>query len=302
MKEVVVISGKGGTGKTSLTASLAVLAGQEAILADCDVDAADMHLLLEPAEVEGHEFYSGTVAVVDPDKCIGCGKCFRVCRFKAVREGETAEGESVVTIDPLSCEGCGYCSRVCPSDSITNEPQMVGHWFDSPVKTGTRMVHACLGIGAENSGKLVAQVKNQAKNAAQEEKKELVLVDGSPGVGCPVVSSLSGADFVVLVTEPSASGLHDLQRVHELVKKFKIPAGCLINKADINLDVTREIRDFLGREGILPLGELPYTENFTRAMTQGKTIIEYEEEMGTAHEKTALSPLLNKTWKEIQKL
>jgi len=270
MKEIVVISGKGGTGKTSLTASFAVLAGQKVIVADCDVDAADMHLLLEPDFNQAENFYSGVVANINQDACIQCGKCAGICRFEAI---PVIDGKFIV--QSLDCEGCGYCARICPTDAIILEKRVVGDWYISAIRTGSIMVHARLGIGAENSGKLVAKVKNEARRIASEQRKDLVLVDGSPGIGCPVVSSLSGANLVVLVTEPTVSGLHDLQRVCRLVQKFGIPAGCIINKADLNPEITRQIRDFVAANNILPLMDLPYDESFTEAMTQGHTIIEH---------------------------
>ncbi len=270
MKEIVVISGKGGTGKTSLTASFAYLGGKDVIVADCDVDAADMHLLLEPDFKDSEDFYSGELAYIKQDACIRCGKCADVCRFDAI---PIINNQYIV--DPLSCEGCGYCARVCPTNAIINKSLNVGKWYISNIKTGSIMVHAKLGIGADNSGKLVAKVKSEAKDIAEDEQKDYVIVDGSPGVGCPVVSSLSGASFVVLVTEPSVSGLHDLKRVYELVHKFKIKAGCIINKSDINKDVTEEIKEFLKKEDIVHIANLPYNENFTKAMTNGQTIVEY---------------------------
>jgi len=269
MKEIVIISGKGGTGKTSITASFAYLGGKDVIVADCDVDAADMHLLMQPDFVDSEDFYSGELAVIDRYNCTQCGKCAEVCRFDAIK---VVKG--VHRVDSLSCEGCGYCARVCPTIAIVNKVLNVGKWYVSNIKTGTIMVHAKLGIGADNSGKLVARVKSEAKDIAEEGRKDFIIVDGSPGLGCPVVSSLSGASFVVLVTEPSVSGLHDLKRVYALVQKFGIKAGCIINKADINLSVTNEIEDFMQQEEILHLGRLPYDEQFTHAMTCGQTILE----------------------------
>ena len=271
MKEIVVISGKGGTGKTSLTASFAILGAENLVVADCDVDAADMHLLLEPDFANGEDFFSGELAVIDQDKCVACGECAEVCRYDAI---PVIDGRYIV--DEIGCEGCGYCARICPEDAITNIQQNVGNWYRSKIRSGTTMVHARLKIGADNSGKLVAKVKNEAKAGAEAEGKDLILVDGSPGVGCPVVSSLSGASLVVLVTEPTVSGLHDLRRVYELVKKFGIRAGCIINKADLNAEVLADLRLFLDEEGISLLAEIPYNEQFTAAITNGKTIVEWD--------------------------
>lgn len=288
MKEIVVISGKGGTGKTSLAASFAYLGGKDVVVADCDVDAADMHLLLQPDFAESDDFYSGELAYIHQNECIQCGKCADVCRFDAI---PVIKGRYIV--DPLSCEGCGYCARVCPTDAITNKDLNVGKWYISNIKTGSIMVHAKLGIGADNSGKLVAKVKSEAKDIAEGERKDFVIVDGSPGVGCPVVSSLSGASFVVLVTEPSVSGLHDLKRVYELVKKFSIKAGCIINKSDINNKVTDEIVEFLEKENIVHIANLPYDESFTKAMTNGQTIVEYSD--------NHLKDLITDSWNIILK-
>jgi len=288
MKEIVVISGKGGTGKTSITASFAVLGGQEVVVVDCDVDAADMHLLLEPDFGNPETFFSGELAVIDQDLCIACNKCFEVCRYDAVK---VEDGR--YSIDEISCEGCGYCARVCPDEAITNVEQNVGNWYQSKIRTGSNMVHARLKIGADNSGKLVAKVKNEARKIATETGKEIVLVDGSPGIGCPVVSSLSGASFVVLVTESTMSGLHDLERVYELVKKFGIKAGCIINKADLNADVLRDLHSFLDREEIVLLAEIPYDEAFTAAITNGSTIVEWD---------SSIKERLENCWSTIKQL
>jgi len=289
MKEIVIISGKGGTGKTSITASFAVLGGNNVVVADCDVDAADMHLLMQPDFDFSKDFYSGELATIDNNNCIRCDKCVRVCRFGAI-----SISNMQYVIDPLSCEGCGYCTRVCPTEAITNKNRLAGKWYISNIKTGSIMVHARLGIGADNSGKLVAKVKNEAREIAFEERKDIILIDGSPGVGCPVVSSLSGANFAVLVTEPSVSGLHDLKRVYELVKKFKIKAGCIINKSDVNAEKRNEIVRFLAEENIVHLADLPYDENFTRAMTQGQTIVEYNQ--------NSIKALLTSSWERIKQL
>ena len=285
--KIAIASGKGGTGKTSVTASFAVLGGKDVVVADCDVDAADMHLLMQPDFAKSEDFYSGELAYIHQEECIQCGKCADVCRFDAI---PVIDGKYIV--DALSCEGCGYCARVCPTDAITNHDLNVGKWYVSKIKTGSTMVHARLGIGADNSGKLVAKVKNEAKQIATETDKKYILVDGSPGVGCPVVSSLSGASFVVLVTEPSVSGLHDLERVVQLVKKFNIEAGCIINKSDLNTEVSGNIEDFLKKQDISLLSKLPYNESFTKAMTNGMTIVEYSE--------TELTGLISESWDKIK--
>ena len=286
MKEIVVISGKGGTGKTSLTASFAELAGENVVVADCDVDAADMHLLLKPDFAKSEDFYSGYTAKINQDECIQCGKCADVCRFDAI----PVVREKYI-VDPIACEGCGYCARVCPTDAIEMNDAYSGKFYISETKTGSPMVHARLGIGADNSGKLVTKVKSEAKEIAVKEDKDFIIVDGSPGIGCPVVSSLSGADFVVLVTEPSVSGFHDLKRVYELLKTFRLKSGCIINKSDLNLDITNKIKIFLEEENIIHLADLPYDESFTKAMTIGKTIVEFDS--GELKEK------IENIWKDI---
>lgn len=271
MKEVVVISGKGGTGKTSITSSFAVLGGKNLLVGDCDVDADDMHLLLKPDYAVKERFKSGLLAELNGQKCVSCGKCYEVCRFNAV---------SIVAdkyrIDELNCEGCGYCAEICPKDAITMKEAEVGNVFVSDIKTGTKMVHARLKPGADNSGKLVARVKQQARVEAEKIGVDLILIDGSPGIGCPVVSSLTGADYVILVTEPTPSGLHDLKRVYELIKRFKISAGLIINKHDLNNGLTEELKKYAEDENINFIAALPYNEDFTKAITAGITAAEFD--------------------------
>jgi len=270
MKEIVIISGKGGTGKTSITASFAYLARHNAVIADCDVDAADMHLILKPKIKRKEDFYSSKEAVIDKNKCIGCGKCQRICRFDAI----IPSGREYA-VESVSCEGCAYCSKICPVDAIEMKQKLDGEWYVSESKYITPLVHAKLGIGTENSGKLVALVKNIAKQLAENTQKEIVLVDGSPGVGCPVISSLSGASFVVFVTEPTVSGVHDFKRAFELSKRFNIPSAIIINKADLNSEKTKEIVDFASANNIHFLGMLPYDNVFTNAMLEGLSVVEY---------------------------
>lgn len=286
MNEIVVLSGKGGTGKTSITAALAVLAGNDAVVADCDVDAANMHLLLKPDFGKVTDFFSGELALINQDLCSRCGKCADVCRFHAV-----PFIKNQYLISSLDCEGCGYCQKVCPSMAISMQKRKSGKVFISLTKVGSNMVHAKLDIGAENSGKLVAKVKNDAKAIAVAQNKNFIFVDGSPGIGCPVVSSLSGANYVVLVTEPTISGLHDLIRIYTVIKKFRIKAGCIINKYEINEEKTLEIKRFLKEEQIDYLADIPYDAIFSTAMIEGKTIAEIE---------TPIKHLVVDVWEKIK--
>lgn len=265
MKQIVIISGKGGTGKTVFTASLAALV-ENKVMVDCDVDAADLHLLLEPETVEKNQFKSGVTAVVDEQKCIRCGKCQEVCRFDAVQD--------VFTIDPISCEGCGFCSLVCPVDAIDMKENESGEWYISKTRFGP-MVHARLGIAEENSGKLVTLVREKAVEIANSRKLQWVLIDGAPGIGCPVIASLSGVDCALVVTEPSLSGLHDAGRVIEVARHFGVATKVLINKFDLNLDVTEKIEDYCRHAAIQVVGKIPFDERIVRAMVEGKTIPEY---------------------------
>jgi len=271
MKEIVIISGKGGTGKTSLTASFAQLAAGQSVVADCDVDAADMHLLLAPDFAGKEAFYSGETAVIDMDKCTGCNKCVKVCRFDAI---DRINGDFVV--DGLDCEGCGYCERVCPSQAIRMEEALSGHTYVSASRLGSTLVHAGLAIAAENSGKLVTRVKNLAREQAKAQNQNYLIIDGSPGIGCPVTASVTGADYVVVVTEPSLSGLHDLKRAFDLIRHFSLPAGLIINKADLNPEITQQIKDFAEEKQMHLLAEIPYNEDFVKAMMHTKTIVEYD--------------------------
>jgi len=289
IKEIVVLSGKGGTGKTSITGSFSALGAENIVLADCDVDAADMHLLTEPQTELEEDFFSGKTASIRSYDCVHCNKCIQVCHFDAIN---VKRGNFI--INPLECEGCGYCFHICPTRAIDMKPRKAGKFFISRTRFNNYMVHARLGIAADNSGKLVTKVRDEAKSLAEEERISYLLVDASPGIGCPVVASLTGADFVVLVTEPTVSGIHDLSRVYELIEKLKISSACIINKADINSEKTEEIKVFLKEKNIPVIAELPYDEQFTIAITQGKTIVEWD--------KGPIKNLLQKSLETIQKM
>jgi MinD superfamily P-loop ATPase len=264
MRELVVLSGKGGTGKTSIVGSLAVLA-QSKVLADCDVDAADLHLLLGPSIKEDHEFWSGQVAHIDEDRCTECGLCQELCRFNAISDFK---------VDPISCEGCGFCSHICPVDAITMKENLAGHWFISDTKYGT-LVHAKLGIAQENSGKLVALVRQQARELAEKHKAAYVIADGPPGIGCPVISSLSGANLALLVTEPTLSGIHDLERVLGVCQHFGVPPLVCINKYDINEENSHQIESYCLSHGVKIAGEIPFDNVVTESIVQGVPVVEY---------------------------
>jgi MinD superfamily P-loop ATPase len=264
MREIVVLSGKGGTGKTSLVGSLAALAKSK-VLADCDVDAADLHLLLKPKVKQEKEFWSGQVACIDEEKCTQCGLCPELCRFDAIKDYK---------VDPIACEGCGFCSHICPEDAITMKENMSGHWFISDTKYGP-LVHARLGIAQENSGKLVAQVRQQARRIAQEQKLEYIISDGPPGIGCPVISSLSGASLALMVAEPTLSGIHDLERVLGVSGHFGVPSMVAINKYDLNEENTRRIEEYCKDQGIKLAARIPFDNAVTEAIVRGLPVVEY---------------------------
>jgi MinD superfamily P-loop ATPase len=275
MKELVVISGKGGTGKTSLAAAFAALACP-AVVADCDVDAADLHLVLDPQVRQSSDFSGGKQAAIDPSKCMGCGRCAGLCRFEAVRLDGPANDviEKTYVIDPVACEGCGVCVEFCPAKAIELHEAVNGQWFLSETRFGP-MIHARLGLAQANSGKLVTLIRRQAREIAEERRLDLIVVDGSPGIGCPVIASITGADLVLIVTEPTLSGQHDLGRVADLAANFGIRALLCINKADINPQMTEEIGAEARKRGITIVGEIPYDDAFTKAQILKATIIEY---------------------------
>ena len=265
MKELVVISGKGGTGKTSILAAFASLA-EDKVLCDADVDAADLHLITDPKVQERYDFEAGHTAIVDLDKCSECGICRDLCRWDAISED--------FKVNPIRCEGCGVCVYFCPEEAINFPLKTCGEWFLSDTRFGP-MVHARLGIAEENSGKLVTLVRQEAKKLSEQEDLDLILTDGPPGVGCPVIASIGGASAVLIVTEPTVSGKHDMVRVAQLAAHFKVPGIVCVNKFDLNPAEARIIEDVARERDLTVLGRIPFDPIFTKAMVQGKNVFEY---------------------------
>lgn len=269
MKEFTVLSGKGGTGKTSLTAALASVA-TNTVFCDNDVDAADLHLILHPTIEQTENFISGWKATIHPDKCSNCQVCISYCRFGAIRAGKDSP-----VINPFQCEGCRLCERICPEEAITSEQSSANYWYVSDTRFG-KLVHAHMGPGEENSGKLVTQVRKVAKEIAREKQAHYVLNDGPPGIGCATIASLTGTGSVLLVIEPTKSGLHDVERLVELIGAFHIKTFAVINKADIHVEMAVQIESFLERNNIPLLAKIDFDENMVKSMNQGLSIVEYQ--------------------------
>jgi MinD superfamily P-loop ATPase len=282
VKQIAVVSGKGGTGKTSLVACFAALS-HNCVLADCDVDAADLHLLTDPLVVRREPFTGGKRARINADQCTACGKCAELCRFDAIHFDDSSNGTGNKTfrVDPIACEGCGVCAWFCPEDAIEFLPAVNGEWFTSETRFGP-MVHAKLGVAEENSGKLVSMVRSEAVRIAEERGFELVLIDGSPGIGCPVIASITGADLIVVVTEPTLSGLHDLKRVTDLARHFGIPTMVCINKWDLNVEMAEEIEAAILDRGMSLAGRVRYDRAVTEAQVERKTAVENQQDGSAA--------------------
>ena len=278
MKQLVILSGKGGTGKTTVAAALAHLASQKMsiVLADADVDAANLELVLSPTQVEEHDFTGGQLAIIDPDLCTACGICAEVCRFEAIIPGDEAYG-----VDNIACEGCASCFYQCPEEAIRMEEQTAGRWFRSDTRFGP-LFHAHLFAGQENSGKLVTLVKQQGRLQALDSDADLLIVDGPPGIGCPVISASAGADLALLVVEPTVSGIHDLERILGTTDHFGVPAMVCINKADLNQARADEIAGFCAAQGIEVVGRLPFDQVVTKAMVHGQPVTAYSDGPVTA--------------------
>ena len=282
MKQIAIISGKGGTGKTTITAAFASLAKSK-VMADCDVDAADLYLILKPQIREEYEFRASKIACIDQEKCTDCGKCLEVCRFEAISKD--------FVIDPVSCEGCGVCYRICPVEAIKFEEKVSGQYFISDTRCGP-MVYAKLGIAEENSGKLVTLVRKKAREIAQSNKLDHILIDGPPGIGCPVIASLAGVNLAVVVTEPTLSGIHDLERIISLTEHFRIKTLVCINKYDINPENVKNIEEICAKRSVRIVGKILYDRQVSKAMISEKTIIEHDPGSKVSRE-------VVKVWREI---
>ncbi|MEN8155692.1 MAG: P-loop NTPase [Bacteroidota bacterium] len=287
MKEITILSGKGGTGKTTITAAIASIAS-DAVFCDNDVDAADLHLILEPSIREENHYLGSWVASIDESQCNGCNICQDQCRFDAIHTNENGFPE----INPLQCEGCRLCERLCPVDAISSERSDRNFWYVSDTRFGT-LVHAHMGPGEDNSGKLVSEVRKKAKELAVEQNAKYVINDGPPGIGCSAISSVTGTDQVLMVIEPTVSGLHDASRLVELIDSFSIPMAALINKYDINLEMTTEIENFLEEKKIPLVGRIPFDQHMVESMVEGKSIVEFDRE-------SEASQIIINAWKAVK--
>jgi MinD superfamily P-loop ATPase len=282
MKKITIISGKGGTGKTSLVGSFAALAKQKAVLVDADVDAANLSLIMKPTQIEKHDFRASRVASIDSVLCSSCDLCHELCRFGAISD--------LYLVDPVSCEGCAFCSYACPQDAIKMVERVSGQWFVSATPYGT-LVHARLGIAEENSGKLVTNIRNIAQEIAALEESKYLIVDGPPGIGCPVIASLSGVDAALVVTEPTVSGIHDLERVIAVCRHFGVPVSVCINRADLAEEQAEAIEEYCLKENIAMVGKIPYDRAFVEAMIKGIPVVE--------HANRALTEKISAVWEVI---
>ncbi|MBN2236524.1 MAG: ATP-binding protein [Bacteroidales bacterium] len=285
MKQIAIVSGKGGTGKTSITSAFAAIAKSK-ILVDCDVDAADLFLVTNPTIEIKHRYKGGEIAVINQETCTNCGVCIDLCRFDAIRLIEEQ-----TTISEFSCDGCRLCELACPEKAIQMEENFNSNWFESNTRFGP-MVHAKLGIGEDNSGKLVTQIRDRAKKIAQEKNLDIVLIDGPPGIGCPVISTLTGIDIALMVTEPTLSGMHDLNRLIELAKGFKLKSYVLINKSDLNDEISNRIEQLCIANEMEVLAKIPFNRSFVDAMVNQKTLIEFAPD-------SDLSKTLHTVWNRL---
>ncbi len=285
MKKITVISGKGGTGKTSLVGCFASLAGGKAVLVDGDVDAANLSLIVRPNQIEEHEFWASKIAAINLASCVDCGLCLELCRFGAI------SGDYV--IDPVACEGCGFCYHACPHEAIRMNDKLSGHWFVSQTPYGS-LVHARLGIAEDNSGKLVTTIRNKGEELAEAGEKDYLIIDGPPGIGCPVIAALSGVDAALVVTEPTVSGIHDLERILAVCNHFGVRASVCINRYDLGEEQSKIIEEYCLREDVPLAGKIPFDRAFVRAMIEGVPVVDYENGI--------LSETIKKVWSSLNVL
>jgi len=286
MKQITVISGKGGTGKTSITSALATIA-KNSVIADCDVDAADMFLIMKPHNIKTEKFPGGKVAVIDDKKCTNCGICKDLCNFDAI-----SLVHNKMTVSDFACEGCELCMHACPEHAISMQQSDDSRWFIANTRFGP-MIHARLGIAEDLSGKLVAIVREQAKKIAEKQNKDYILIDGPPGIGCSVIASLTGTDIAVIVTEPTQSGLHDLKRIAKLTQHFKVKSYAIINKFDINNNVSHIIENYCNDNNIDMIAKIPFDKTFVDAMISQQSIIEYNPD-------SEISKIIYSIWEKIK--
>jgi len=289
MKEIVVVSGKGGTGKTSVVASLACLIDKKAMV-DCDVDAANLALVLNPRIIKEKEFAAGKKARIISEKCTTCGICTDMCRFDAISDD--------FIVDPVACEGCGACYFYCPASAVEFETPVAGHCYICDTPAGDPFVYAELSPGEENSGKLVSMVRTEARAQAEQAGLSRILIDGPPGIGCPVISSITGTSLALIVTEPTASGIHDLERIAGLARHFSLPAAVVINKSDLNPECTGSIEQYCETSGIPVLGRVPYEKSISEAQRQGKAIVEYAPDLPASRALREISEKIILIYKE----
>ena len=283
MKQILIISGKGGTGKTILTGAFAALV-ENKVMVDCDVDAADLHLLLSPEIKMRNDFRSGKTAYINKDNCSQCRRCIELCRYDAISDD--------FVVDPIACEGCSFCSHICPAEAIEMQENESGEWYISNTRFGP-LVHARLGIAEENSGKLVSLVRQQAKELAEKKNCDYVIIDGPPGIGCPVIASLSGITCALVVTEPPLSGLHDAKRVIEVAQHFKVPVQLVINKYTLNMDMTEQIEQYCKDNNIPVSGRIPFDKTVVEAMVAGKTVMEFSN--------NGITEVIKDIWNNLEK-
>lgn len=272
--EIAIVSGKGGTGKTVLASSLAALI-DDSVVADCDVDAPDLHLLLSPTVRKREAFQGAKVAAIDPAGCTVCGKCLEVCRYGAIKNGD-AGAPRAYSVDELACEGCGVCAWMCPEKAIALNDSVGGEWYVSDTRFGP-MVHARLAVAQENSGRLVTIVRSEARKIGIERGHRFVLIDGPPGIGCPVIASIAGADLAIVVTEPTRSGIHDLERIVGLTRHFGLRTAAVINKYDLNHEISNDEERFLAEQGVPLLGEIPFGSEVNKAIAAGEVVVEFSD-------------------------